>query len=60
MDHIEKGAKIGKSRTFNKNEYEKKMDKWFESLNNSEKADIAYNFWDSASFEDKKEEYECE
>lgn len=36
------------------------MDKWFENLTTLQKADIAYNFWDSASYEDKKEEYELE
>ena len=40
-----------------RHELEKKMDKWFESLTTLQQADVAYNFWDGASFEDKKEEY---
>jgi len=60
MDHVERGAALGKPRTFNKKEYEKKMDKWFESLSISQQADVAYNFWDGASYEEKKEEYEAE
>jgi len=60
MDHIERGAALGKPRTFNKKEYEKKMDRWFNDLSDSQKADVAYNFWDSASYEEKKEEYEVE
>lgn len=43
-----------------KYENEKKYDKWFESLNVQQQADVAYNFWDNASYEGKKEEYELE
>jgi len=43
-----------------KYENEKKYDKWFESLTILQKADVAYNFWDNASYEDKKREYELE
>ena len=75
MDHIEKGARIGKPRGHEyykkamknkdrkdakKREKEKEMDKWFESLTVSQQADVAYNFWDGASYEEKKEEYELE
>ena len=36
---------------------EEKFDKWFESLSTNQQADVAYNFWDSATYEQKKEEY---
>ena len=39
---------------------EKKFDKWFESLTAYQQAEIAYNFWDSATYEQKKEEYYIE
>ena len=39
---------------------EKEMDKWFESLTTYQQADIAYNFWDNATYEQKKEEYYIE
>jgi len=39
---------------------EEKMDKWFENLTTLRQSFIAYNFWDNASYEDKKEEYEIE
>lgn len=69
MDHIEKGAHIGKPRGYEycrkaikkeerkdaeKRDKEKEMDKWFESLSISQQADVAYNFWDGASYEEKK------
>ncbi len=41
-------------------EKEKKMDKWFEGLSDRRQSFIAYNFWDNASYEEKKEEYEAE
>ena len=40
--------------------HEEKMDKWFESLTLSQQSNIAYNFWDGASYEEKKKEYEAE
>ena len=39
---------------------EEKFDKWFYSLPTNLKADIAENFWDSATYEQKKEEYYIE
>ena len=39
---------------------EKEMDKWFYNLSAYQQADIAYNFWDSATYEQKKEEYYIE
>jgi len=39
---------------------EKELDEWFETLTISQQADVAKNFWDSASYEEKKEEYEVE
>jgi hypothetical protein len=41
-------------------ENEEKYDKWFQSLSDRRQSFIAYNFWDNASFEDKKREYELE
>ena len=39
---------------------EEKMDKWFDSLTIRQQADIAYNFWDGATYEQKREEYYIE
>ena len=39
---------------------EEKMDKWFDSLTIRQQADVAYNFWDSATYEQKREEYYIE
>jgi len=41
-------------------EKEKEMDEWFENLTILQQADIAYNFWDGASYEEKLEEYTLE
>ena len=41
-------------------EKEKIMDEWFNNLTILQQADVAYNFWDGASYEQKKEEYELE
>ena len=41
-------------------EKEKIMDEWFENLTILQQSDVAYNFWDGASYEQKKEEYELE
>ena len=60
MDHMEIGAALGKPRTFNKKEYEERMDRWFEKLSTLQKADIADGFWGELSYEEKKEEYEAE
>ena len=38
----------------------KEMDKWFYSLSSYQQADIAYNFWDNATYEQKAEEYYVE
>ena len=46
--------------TTTEEEHEKKMDKWFENLTTLQQADVAYNFWYGASYEDKKEEYKAE
>ena len=43
-----------------KKAYEEKMDEWFSSLSVLQQADVAYNFWDGATYEQKKEEYEIE
>ena len=43
-----------------KRELGKEMDKWFYSLTTNQQADLACNFWDNMSFEDKKEEYYIE
>lgn len=66
MDHIEIGAALGKSRKFKEKtkyqidrekEHEKIFDEWFKNLTTLQKSDVAYNFWDSATFEEKREEY---
>ena len=39
---------------------EKIMNEWFDKLTPLEKANVAYGFWDSATYDQKREEYEAE
>lgn len=39
-------------------ENEKKYDRWFKDLSVFHKSFVAYDFWDNASYEEKKREYE--
>lgn len=66
MDYIEVGAAFGKPRKFKeKTKYqaekekihEKIFDEWFKNLTTLQQADVAYNLWEGATFEEKKEEY---
>jgi len=43
-----------------KYENEKKYDEWFKNLTILQKARLSLKFWDNASYEDKKREYELE
>ena len=62
QDRFKKAMKeVRELREYDKRKaYEEKMDKWFYDLTTLRQSFIAYNFWDNASFEDKKEEYEIE
>lgn len=66
MDHIEIGAALNKPRKFKEKtkyqigkekEHEKIFDEWFKNLTILQKSDVAYNLWENATFEEKKEEY---
>ena len=60
MNKFEKALKEIKDMRIvdEKEENERSYDKWFKNLSIQQKADVAYNFWDNASYEDKKREYE--
>jgi len=62
MNRLEKAIKEIRDMRIadEKYENEKKYDEWFKGLSIQQKADVAYNFWDNASYEDKKREYELE